>query len=120
MYSRLIAAAIPIQESFPRGKIEPTLRMTQDAAMDDTDTLDLRGLKCPLPALLAQKALGKRAPGEGLTVLADDPLAAVDIPHMCHSRGHGVDSVSEIDGYRVFALRRGPHPGPDAPPATGD
>jgi len=83
--------------------------------MDD-EVLDLRGLKCPLPALLAQKALGKRAPGAALIVLADDPLAALDIAHMCHAQGHGVDGVSETDGYRVFALRRGP----DAPPATGD
>ena len=92
--------------------------MTQDAAMDDTDTLDLRGLKCPLPALLAQKALGKRAPGAVLTVLADDPLAAVDIPHMCHAQGHALDGVSEAQGYRVFTLRRGPGPEPDALPAT--
>jgi tRNA 2-thiouridine synthesizing protein A len=82
------------------------------------DELDLRGLKCPLPALLAQKALGKLAPGSGLTVLADDPLAAVDIPHMCHAQGHSLDGVSEKDGYRVFTLRRGPQA--DAPPATGD
>ena len=92
--------------------------MTQDAAMADDDVLDLRGLKCPLPALLAQKALAKRAPGETLTVLADDPLAAVDIPHACHTNGHGVDSVSEKDGYRVFMLRCGPDPAPDAPQAT--
>jgi tRNA 2-thiouridine synthesizing protein A len=118
MYSRLIAAAIPIQDSFPRGKIEPTLRMTQDAAMDDTDTLDLRGLKCPLPALLAQKALGKCAPGAVLTVLADDPLAVVDIPHMCHAQGHALEGVSEAEGYRVFTLRYGLEPGPDAPSAT--
>jgi len=91
--------------------------MTQDAAMDDTDTLDLRGLKCPLPALLAQKALGKRAPGTLLTVLADDPLAAVDIPHMCHSHGHGVDSVSETGLYRIFVIRCGPQPAPAAPDA---
>jgi tRNA 2-thiouridine synthesizing protein A len=81
------------------------------------EELDLRGLKCPLPALLAQKALGKLMPGAALTVLADDPLAAVDIAHMCHAHGHGVDGVSEMAGYRVFALRRGPEP--DAPPATG-
>src|SRR6218665_1685798 len=56
------------------------------AIMDDA--LDLRGLKCPLPALLAKKALDKCAPGAALTVLADDPMAAVDIPHMCHREGH--------------------------------
>jgi tRNA 2-thiouridine synthesizing protein A len=74
--------------------------------MDD-EILDLRRLKCPLPALMAQKALAKAAPGAVLTVLADDPLAAVDIPHMCHTCGHAVESVGAKDGYRVFRLRRG-------------
>lgn len=85
--------------------------------MED-DVLDLRGLKCPLPALLAQKALGKAAPGACLTVLADDPLAAVDIPHMCHGHGHAVEGISDAEGYRLFRLRRGPRD--DPPAATGD
>jgi tRNA 2-thiouridine synthesizing protein A len=69
------------------------------------ETLDLRGLKCPLPAMLAKKALARLSPGASLIVLADDPLAAVDIPHMCHGEGHAVDSVTSRDGYREFALR---------------
>jgi tRNA 2-thiouridine synthesizing protein A len=69
------------------------------------ETLDLRGLKCPLPAMLAKKALARLEPGTALIVLADDPLAVVDIPHMCHSEGHAVDSVASRDGYSEFALR---------------
>jgi tRNA 2-thiouridine synthesizing protein A len=69
------------------------------------EMLDLRGLKCPLPAMLARKALARLSPGAALTVLADDPLAAVDIPHMCHGEGHAVDSVTARDGYSAFALR---------------
>jgi tRNA 2-thiouridine synthesizing protein A len=69
------------------------------------EELDLRGLKCPLPALLAKKALGQRSPGSRLTVLADDPMAAVDIPHMCHSEGHAVEAVTPRDGYNAFSLR---------------
>jgi tRNA 2-thiouridine synthesizing protein A len=48
-----------------------------------SEVLDLRGLKCPLPALLAKRALMRAVPGALLEVIADDPLAAVDIPHMC-------------------------------------
>ena len=73
-------------------------------AMDES--LDLRGLKCPLPAMLAKKALARLAPGAGLIVLADDPLAAVDIPHMCHGEGHTVEGVASRDGYTQFCLRR--------------
>ena len=70
------------------------------------ETLDLRGLKCPMPALLAKKALARRSPGTVLTVLADDPMAVVDIPHMCHGEGHAVDGVASRDGYTEFTLRR--------------
>jgi tRNA 2-thiouridine synthesizing protein A len=69
------------------------------------ETLDLRGLKCPLPAMLTRKALARLSAGATLLVLADDPLAAVDIPHMCHGEGHAVDSVTSRDGYSEFALR---------------
>jgi tRNA 2-thiouridine synthesizing protein A len=54
-----------------------------------------------------------------LTVLADDPLAAVDIPHMCHTHGHAVETVSAAPGHHVFRIRRGPQAGPDSLPAPG-
>ena len=70
------------------------------------ETLDLRGLKCPLPALLAKKALARLAPGSVLTVVADDPMSVVDIPHMCHGEGHAVESVTSRDGNSEFILRK--------------
>jgi tRNA 2-thiouridine synthesizing protein A len=72
------------------------------------ESLDLRGLKCPLPAMMTRKALARLKPGGALIVLADDPLAAVDIPHMCHGEGHAVDSVALRDGYSEFVLRAKP------------
>ncbi len=67
----------------------------------------MRGLKCPMPALLARRALANRAPGTVLSVVADDPLAYVDVPHMCHEEGHTVlESVRNGDVSR-FLLRRG-------------
>ena len=72
-------------------------------AMDET--LDLRGLKCPLPAMLAKKALARMAPGARVTVLADDPLSVVDIPHMCHGEGHAVDSMAPNGNAHEFVLQ---------------
>ena len=72
------------------------------------ETLDLRGLKCPLPALLAKKALGRLDAGAALRVLADDPMSVVDIPHMCHGEGHTVDSVAPREGFHEFILRKAP------------
>ncbi len=59
------------------------------------DILDLRGLKCPLPALFARRAVARVGIGEAVTVIADDPLAGIDIPHMCRQ-----------DGFEVLALER--------------
>lgn len=74
---------------------------------EETEILDLRGLKCPLPALMSRKALTKAGCGFRLTVLADDPMAVVDIPHMCHGEGHAVDGVASRDGYTEFLLIAG-------------
>ena len=78
--------------------------MAQDGRMDEE--LDLRNLKCPLPAMLARKALAKAAPGALLVALADDPLSVVDIPHMCHSDGHAVEDVTASGRHHIFRLRR--------------
>ncbi len=72
------------------------------------EPLDLRGLKCPLPALMAKRALGRMPPGAKLTVQADDPMAAVDIPHMCHHEGHAVESVTRRGNISEFVLRSKP------------
>jgi tRNA 2-thiouridine synthesizing protein A len=72
-----------------------------------SEPLDLRGLKCPLPALFVRRALARLAPGAEIEVAADDPLAAVDIPHMCNQEGHAVISVTREGGVTRLRLRRG-------------
>ena len=72
-----------------------------------TDELDLRGLKCPLPALLARKKLAALSPGETVLVLASDPLSVVDIPHMCAEEGHMlIEKKSAADHHRFLIRRR--------------
>lgn len=71
-----------------------------------SEILDLRGLKCPLPAMLAKKALARLPSSTVLTVLADDPLATVDIPHMCHDEGHAVESIVSREGCTEFTLQK--------------
>jgi tRNA 2-thiouridine synthesizing protein A len=65
--------------------------------MAQDDELDLRGLKCPLPALFARRALEKAAAGATLVILTDDPMAPIDVPHMCRQEGYEVLS-NERDG----------------------
>ncbi len=49
--------------------------------------LDLRGLKCPLPALKARKALTKLPAGDTLVLECTDPLSAIDIPNLVRQTG---------------------------------
>lgn len=58
------------------------------------EILDLTGLKCPLPALYARRWLERAVPGQRVVVLVDDPMAVVDVPHMCHQEGFGVETIS--------------------------
>jgi tRNA 2-thiouridine synthesizing protein A len=79
--------------------------MDNDSA-DAVEVLDLRGLKCPLPALLAKRALMRAAAGTSFDVIADDPLAAIDIPHMCAQEAFEV-VASRREGQLVrLTLRR--------------
>jgi len=70
------------------------------------DPLDLRGLKCPLPALLTRRRLAALPAGAELTVLASDPLAVVDIPHMCGEEGHAMIDSRKAADHHVFMIRR--------------
>jgi tRNA 2-thiouridine synthesizing protein A len=72
----------------------------------DEEVLDLSGLKCPLPALMTRRALARLIPGARITVVATDPLAVVDIPHMCGEEGHAVENVAQEESRSVFRIRR--------------
>ena len=50
--------------------------------------LDATGLLCPLPVLKLRKHLKSMKIGDVVAVLADDPAAAIDIPHFCNETGH--------------------------------
>ena len=73
---------------------------------DDIREIDLKGLKCPLPALFAKRALLRARPGEELLVIADDPMAAIDVPHMCRQEGYEVVSLVREGDVSRMVLRR--------------
>ena len=54
----------------------------------NTQTLDLTGLKCPLPILKTKKALAQMQAGEIITVLATDAGAPDDFAAFCRQTGH--------------------------------
>jgi tRNA 2-thiouridine synthesizing protein A len=51
------------------------------------DTLDARGLSCPLPVLRARKTLKRMEPGKVLEILATDPGSLKDFVSFCVQTG---------------------------------
>ena len=68
--------------------------------------LDLKGLKCPLPALRVRKALKAMAPGDEVTAACTDPLARIDIPNLLNETGDRLEAVD--DGVLLFRIRKRP------------
>lgn len=72
-----------------------------------TDTiLNLRGLKCPLPALKTRKALSGLAAGDLLTIECTDPLASIDIPNLLRETGDMMEASSRTGDVLVFNIRK--------------
>ena len=56
--------------------------MTHDIEIDAT------GLLCPLPVLKLRKRMTSLNSGSIIKILADDPVAILDIPHFCNENKH--------------------------------
>ena len=69
-------------------------------------TLNLRGLKCPLPALRTRKALAGMAAGDLLIVECTDPLAGIDIPNLLRQTGDALEEKQSGEGVMTFRIRK--------------
>lgn len=74
--------------------------------MSDAIKLDLRGLKCPLPALKTRKALLSLPAGTVMRVECTDPLAAIDIPNLVRETGDELVGTEKADAVMVFSIRK--------------
>ena len=62
------------------------------------DTLDLRGVKCPLSWARAKVQLEALATGQEIDVLLDDAQGVADIPRAAEAAGHHVVGVTDEGG----------------------
>jgi len=69
-------------------------------------TLNLRGLKCPLPALRTKKALGAMQSGDILTVECTDPLTRIDIPNLLNQTGDTLEAARKEKTLLTFRIRK--------------
>ena len=69
--------------------------------------VDAVGLLCPLPVLRARKRLQGLHSGQVLCLVADDPAAAVDVPHFCAEAGHELLETAPAGTARRYVIRKG-------------
>lgn len=66
--------------------------------------VDARGHRCPVPTLRLRRALEQAPAGARLRLLADDPLARIDVPHFLGEVGSTLASIDEKDGALCFLI----------------
>lgn len=76
--------------------------------MDATDEtlIDARGHRCPVPTLRLRRALEQAPVGARVRLLADDPLARIDVPHFASQIGAEVLDIAADGADLSFLLVR--------------
>ena len=69
-----------------------------------TETVDAKGLNCPMPVLRAKKALKNLSAGDTLEVLATDPGAVADFEAFSRATGNELTESGETDGVFRFLI----------------
>jgi tRNA 2-thiouridine synthesizing protein A len=75
--------------------------------MDASEILvDARGHRCPVPTLRLRRALESAPPGARVRLLADDPMARIDVPYFAEQIGAQVLETNDDDGALSFVVAR--------------
>ena len=83
-------------------------------AGDGEILVDARGHHCPVPTLRLRRALEDAQAGIAVRLLADDPMARIDVPHFVREAGMELLGVSDTTGMLSFLVRKPHRPGEPA------
>ena len=75
-------------------------------SIEIAQTLDARGLNCPLPILRTKKAIAQIETGQVLEMTATDPGSLKDIESFCAQTGNELLSSSQQGSDFVFQIRK--------------
>lgn len=68
--------------------------------------VDARGHRCPVPTLRLRRALETAPAGARIRLLADDPLARIDVPHFAAQAGAQVLEQSDLERGLSFLVAK--------------
>ena len=81
-------------------------RLEGAAAESGSILVDARGHRCPVPSLRLRRALEDCADGGEVELLADDPLARIDVPHLVGALGYRLVFSSQDGAVLSFTVRK--------------
>jgi tRNA 2-thiouridine synthesizing protein A len=68
--------------------------------------IDACGHHCPVPTLKLRRALAAAPPGAVIRLIADDPMAGIDVPHFVAQVGARLVSCDNVDGKFCFLVSK--------------
>ena len=70
--------------------------------------IDTTGLRCPLPVLKVRKNLPYLKKHQLALIIADDPLAEIDLRHFCDLKSYTLENVSKsnADEKKYYEIKR--------------
>ncbi|MEE4107937.1 MAG: sulfurtransferase TusA family protein [Halieaceae bacterium] len=71
-----------------------------------TADVDARGHRCPMPLLMAKRALNRLAEGQELRLVATDPGSLRDFEAFARQSGHALLEAQEKDGEYHFRIQK--------------
>jgi len=75
-------------------------------AVQADQTLDCKGLSCPMPILKLAKTIKGLESGKVLELLGTDPGSKTDVPAWCEKTGNEFLEQEEEDGVYKFYIRK--------------
>ena len=70
------------------------------------ETLDLKGLSCPIPIVKTAQAVKALEPGDLIEAVATDPGSVADFTAWCTSTGNELVEQDAADGVYRFTIRK--------------
>lgn len=80
--------------------------MTDPIGVETARVVDARGHRCPTPTLRLRRAMETLAAGETIELVADDPMARIDVPHFAAGAGHEVTAMASEGPVLRFWVRK--------------
>jgi len=68
--------------------------------------VDARGHRCPVPTLRLRRALAEAPLGARVRLLADDPMARIDVPHFAAEVGAEILARDDVEGGFSFLVAK--------------